>query len=260
MIDGLKFIYEDKDAQSLTVWADDDDPYRFDSEDDFDDNAPLYEAAGYYCYYFGDGDDGAMRTNKSTVEIDGENFNFYFEKSGGKKGAGLTGEKDDKFYQSGKLLKADSDDKYSVVQRQLVKKTDGTINSELEVVTTKDSTTTEVYNMLDDVDELLSVTKDAGIEILTIDDLNSSAYSGKADSILKAANINKDLEDLREVYIFGTKDENGNFKASELNTKDYFLVNTSGKVLDSKGRHKDGSDYYYALTGSGKIAGIYVED
>ena len=259
MIDGLKFIYEDKDAQSLTVWADDDDPYRFDSEDDFDDNAPLYEAAGYYCYYFGDGDDGAMRTNKSTVEIDGENFNFYFEKSGGKKGAGLTGEKDDKFYQSGKLLKADSDDKYSVVQRQLVKKTDGTINSELEVVTTKDSTTTEVYNMLDDVDELLSVTKDAGIEILTIDDLNSSAYSGKADSILKAANINKDLEDLREVYIFG-KDENGNFKASELNTKDYFLVNTSGKVLDSKGRHKDGSDYYYALTGSGKIAGIYVED
>ena len=260
MIDGLKFIYEDKDAQSLTVWADDDDPYRFDSEDDFDDNAPLYEAAGYYCYYFGNGDDGAMRTNKTTVEIDGENFNFYFEKSGGKKGAGLTGEKDDKFYQSGKLLKADTDDKYSVVQRQLVKKTDGTINSELDVVTTKDSTTTEVYNMLDDVDELLTVAKDTGVEILTIDDLNSEAYKNKADSILKAANINKDLEDLREIYIFGTKDDNGNFKASELNTKDYFLVNTSGKVFDSKGRHKDGSDYYYALTSGGKIAGIYVED
>ena len=260
MIDGLKFIYEDKDAQSLTVWADDDDPYRFDSEDDFDDNAPLYEAAGYYCYYFGNGDDGAMRTNKTTVEIDGENFNFYFEKSGGKKGAGLTGEKDDKFYQSGKLLKADTDDKYSVVQRQLVKKTDGTINSELDVVTTKDSTTTEVYNMLDDVDELLTVAKDTGVEILTIDDLNSEAYKNKADSILKEANINKDLEDLREVYIFGTKDDNGNFKASELNTKDYFLVNTSGKVFDSKGRHKDGSDYYYALTIGGKIAGIYVED
>ena len=260
MIDGLKFIYEDKDAQSLTVWADDDDPYRFDSEDDFDDNAPLYEAAGYYCYYFGNGDDGAMRTNKTTVEIDGENFNFYFEKSGGKKGAGLTGEKDDKFYQSGKLLKADTDDKYSVVQRQLVKKTGGTINSELDVVTTKDSTTTEVYNMLDDVDELLTVAKDTGVEILTIDDLNSEAYKNKADSILKAANINKDLEDLREVYIFGTKDDNGNFKASELNTKDYFLVNTSGKVFDSKGRHKDGSDYYYALTSGGKIAGIYVED
>jgi len=166
MIDGLKFIYEDKDAQSLTVWADDDDPYRFDSEDDFDDNAPLYEAAGYHCYYFGGSDDGAMRTNKSTVEIDGENFNFYFEKSGGKKGAGLTGEKDDKFYQSGKLLKADSDDKYSVVQRQLVKKTNGTINSELEVVTTKDSNTTEVYHMLDDVDELLTVVKDVSYLVI----------------------------------------------------------------------------------------------
>ena len=258
MIDGLKFIYEDKDAQSLTVWADDDDPYRFDSEDDFDDNAPLYEAAGYYCYYFGNGDDGAMRTNKTTVEIDGENFNFYFEKSGGKKGAGLTGEKDDKFYQSGKLLKADTDDKYSVVQRQLVKKTNGAINDTLDVVTTKDSTTTEVYKVLDDVDELLTVAKDADVDILTIDDLNSME-KGKADSILRAANINKDLEDLREVYIFG-KDENGNFKASELDTKDYFLVNTSGKVLDSKGRHKDGSDYYYALTSGGKIAGIYVED
>ena len=32
-------------------------------------------------------------------------FNFYFEKSGGNKGAGKTGEKDDKFYQSGKLLR-----------------------------------------------------------------------------------------------------------------------------------------------------------
>ena len=113
--------------------------------------------------------------------------------------------------------------------------------------------------MLDDVDELLTVAKEAHVDILTIDDLNSMGKV-KADSILKAANINKGLEDLREVYIFGKKDDNGNFKASELDTKDYFLVNTSGKVLDSKGRHKDGSDYYYALTSGGKIAGIYVED
>mgnify|MGYP000046062451 CR=1 FL=1 len=58
-----------------------------------------------------------MRTNKTTVEIDGDNHNFYFEKSGGKKGAGVTGEKDDKLYQSGMLLKADSDDKYIVVEK-----------------------------------------------------------------------------------------------------------------------------------------------
>lgn len=30
----------------------------------------------------------AMRINKNTVEIDGDKYNFYFEKSGGNKGAG----------------------------------------------------------------------------------------------------------------------------------------------------------------------------
>ena len=57
-----------------------------------------------------------MRTNKTTVAIDGDNFSFYFEKSGGSKGAGRTGEKDDKYYQSGKLLRAGSDEKYQVVK------------------------------------------------------------------------------------------------------------------------------------------------
>ena len=45
-------------------------------------NANWYELKGYKCYYFGDGDDGAMRTNKNTIEIDGDKFNFFFEKSG----------------------------------------------------------------------------------------------------------------------------------------------------------------------------------
>lgn len=58
-----------------------------------------------------------MRTGKTTINYDGENTSFYFEKSGGKKGAGVTGEKDDKLYQSGMLLKADSDDKYIVVDK-----------------------------------------------------------------------------------------------------------------------------------------------
>ena len=113
MLSGLKFIKEDEDTQSLSVYADDDDAYNFDNEDDFLKNAvEFYEPEGYKCFYFGDGEDGAMRTNKTTVEIDGENHNFYFEKSGGSKGAGKTGEEDDKLYQSGMLLRADSDDCY----------------------------------------------------------------------------------------------------------------------------------------------------
>ena len=116
MLNGLKFIKEDADNQSLSVYADDDDTWNFDNEDDFLDHAAeFYEPEGYKCFYFGDGDDGAMRTNKTNVEIDGENHNFYFEKSGGNKGAGVTGEEDDKLYQSGMLLKADSDDKLLTV-------------------------------------------------------------------------------------------------------------------------------------------------
>ena len=116
MLNGLKFIKEDEANQSLSVYADDHDTYNFDNEDDFLDHAAeFYEPNGYKCFYFGDEDDGAMRTNKTNVEIDGENHNFYFEKSGGHKGAGVTGEEDDKLYQSGMLLKADSDDKYVLV-------------------------------------------------------------------------------------------------------------------------------------------------
>lgn len=61
-----------------------------------------------------------MKTNKTSITIDGDSFNFYFEKSGSKKGAGLTGEKDDKYYLSGMLVKAGSDEKYQVVQKKKV--------------------------------------------------------------------------------------------------------------------------------------------
>ena len=270
MVDSLKFIYEDEDYQSLDVRSDDDDYYRFDSEDDFDENAPLYEAAGYKCYYFGDSDDGAMRTNKTTVDIDGETFNFYFEKSGGDKGAGITGEKDDKYYQSGKLLEADSDDKYSVVKAKDVMMTPGIVNSELtpveydsegKVVLEEGEEYTTVYEMLDDAEAFLKDAEEAGYTYLDKSDLETinETNSAKVNQLLEDANINKDLEDLDEVYIFYTG-EDGSEEVSAIDTSKYFVVNTSGKVSDSKGRHKDGNDFVYALTTGGDIADVYVED
>ncbi|MGN0372568.1 MAG: argininosuccinate lyase, partial [Enterocloster sp.] len=265
LVTGLKFIKEytsSKDGyDSLSVIADDDDPWRFDSEDDFNDNAPLYEAAGYKCYYFGGGDDGVMRTNKTSVEIDGDNYNFYFEKSGSKKGAGLTGEKDDKYYQSGKVLAADSDDKYSPVRVRKVEPLSG-IDGSISVEDLDDATaTTEnpvtIYDKLDDVDELLAAIGEENY--WDYDDLAGMSDEA-ARQALKDANITKKLDDLKEVYIFITKDKDGNEKVSALDEKEYFLVNTSGKVFDSKGRHKDGEDFYYSLTSKGAIAGIYVED
>ena len=119
MIDGLKFIQMDSANNITGVIADDHDTNPFDTEDDFNKNSIYWSDLGYRCYYFGGGDDGAMRTNKTTIDIDGDRFSFYFEKSGGHKGAGLTGEKDDKFYQSGKLITAGKDEKYQVVEKLL---------------------------------------------------------------------------------------------------------------------------------------------
>ena len=242
MIDGLKFIKDE--GTSLDVIADDDDTFNFDNEDDFDLHAPMFEAAGYYCYYFGNGDDGAMRTNKNTVEIDGDKYNFYFEKSGGNKGAGLTGEKDDKYYQSGKLIKAGSDDKYQVVKVNTYAK-----NSDLDETLAEGEDIT-AYDKLDDVDAFLKDLDENGIAYYTKTDLEGMTDAA-AKKILSDANINKKLADLKEVYIPKT----------ELSTKDYFLVGTSGKVVDSKSRNKDGNDYYYTVNKKdGSVAGIYVED
>ena len=232
MLSGLKFIYNDDANDNLLVVADDDDTYNFDNEDDFLKNATNYfEPNGYKCYYFGSGDDGAMRTNKTTVEIDGENHNFYFAKSGGSKGAGVTGEKDDKLYQSGMLLKADSDDKYVVVDKATHYVT-GT--------TTVDYVT---YTKLDDAKDFMDQTD--------VDAVDTPVVGDKID--LGNGNKKK-AEDISEAYTITITQKDANVK------HEYILVNTSGKVIDNKGKSKDGNDYYYVTNNNGEITNIYVED
>ena len=251
MIDGLKFIREDKTAGKVTglsVWADDDDPYRFDTEDDFDENSLTLERMGYKCYYFGNEDDGAMKTNKTTVEIDGDKFNFYFEKSGGNKGAGKTGDKDDKFYQSGKLLRAGSDEKYQVVEKLTQATLDDTGKA--------GSGTIEGYNKLDDVKEFLEAITPANY---------SEGVTEANVKLLKGLGVNKDASDLSELYIinYDRKDAAGKREADAISASDYFLVNTSGKVIDTNSKNKDGNDYYYVVQKNGKtgkIVAVYVED
>ena len=90
----------------------------YDTEDNFDDFVNNYQkqiAEGTIrCYYFGSSDDGAMKTGRQNVTIDGDTFAFEFEKAGARKGAGKVGLKDNKLYLAGKQVKADKDDKYSV--------------------------------------------------------------------------------------------------------------------------------------------------
>ena len=232
MINGLKFIKEGTNDFEDVI-ADDDDNHSFDNEDDFLAQASTYfEGEGYKCYYFGGDEDGAMRTGKTSLTFDGENTNFYFEKSGGKKGAGVTGEKDNKLYQSGMLLKADSDDKYTVVDKETHTKADGT-----KYVT---------YTKLDDAKAFMDSVKNNGGKV-------NDELAGKEGStkVTVGSNTTKKAEDLAEAYSVELKD---------VKNHEYILVNTSGKVIDNKGKNKDGSDYYYVTDSNGKITNIYVED
>ena len=220
MVNGLKFISDDG-AGNFVVKADDNDEAAFgpfDNEDDFLANAPKYQEAGFNCYYFGDGDDGAMRTNKTSISLDGEKFNFYFQKSGGNKGAGITGEKDDKYYQSGMLLTAGSDEKYQIITPMY------------------DTSASLIgYEKYDDVAELVS----EGI---------FDQKTGYTDAELKSLGINKKVADVAELYV------------PAAGQTDHILINTSGKVIDNKGKSKDGNDYYYVVNGSKKVVAIYLEN
>ncbi len=124
MIDGLVFLQmatENGKVDSSEIaqkFADDGDiPY--DTEDAFDDFVVHYasqiSSGEIRSFYFGDSDDGAMKTGRQTVEIDGDSFTFKFKDSSSSKGAGINGIDDHKLYSAGKLIEADSDDKYQVV-------------------------------------------------------------------------------------------------------------------------------------------------
>ena len=136
----------------------------FDTEDNFKDNVSDLYGADYKLYYFGSGDDGAMKTGKQTVTIDGEDYSFLFNKSGSSKGAGKLGIDDDKYYLGGMLLKASKDDKYSVIK--ITKDASGTITA-LECLSTEEflddvnATSSIPTGKADDYDEYYDVKADA---------------------------------------------------------------------------------------------------
>ena len=62
----------------------------------------------------------------------------------------------------------------------------------------------------------------------------------------------KKAEDMSESYTQITLPTGGNVE--------YILVNTSGKIIDKKGKSKDGNDYNYVTDTNGTIKHLYVED
>jgi len=121
MINGLVFLQFDDEISNTIIgrYEDDNaDTGRYDTEDDFDAFVKSYadeiNEGTIRCYYFGNSDDGSMKTGKQTVDIDGDNFTFKFRNSGALKGAGYIGIDDKKLYMAGKQVKADKDDKYNI--------------------------------------------------------------------------------------------------------------------------------------------------
>lgn len=96
-----------------------DDENRYDNEDNYDRfvkaNEGLFNSGELRAYYFGSSDDGSMKTGKQSVDLDGEKLTFEFEKNGSKKGVGINGMEDHKFYIGGKLTTADNDNKVEIV-------------------------------------------------------------------------------------------------------------------------------------------------
>jgi len=74
---------------------------------------------GRKIYFFSNDEDhdGSMKTGNQTVNIDGDNFTFKFEKSGTKKGQGVSKVDNDKHkvYLGGMLFRAGSDDKVKIL-------------------------------------------------------------------------------------------------------------------------------------------------
>lgn len=72
-------------------------------------------------YYFGNDEDtdGSMKTGSTTINLDGETYNFMFKQNGSNKtgrGRGVTGIDDNKYiYQYGCRIKASTDDRYQLV-------------------------------------------------------------------------------------------------------------------------------------------------
>ena len=65
-------------------------------------------------YYFGGGDDGAMKTGSQAIKDDnGDTYKFYFGTKTGNKGQGITGNQGNKLYYYGMLIQAD-DYKYQL--------------------------------------------------------------------------------------------------------------------------------------------------
>ena len=119
MISGLALLRTD--GNTIYEYADDDSKY--DSQDTFM-NTARGLSSDWGFYYFSDNEDkdGSMKTGTQKISLDGESFSFNFKKGGTKKGQGVTGLSEKKYYLGGMLLTADADNKIEIVNKSTLEK------------------------------------------------------------------------------------------------------------------------------------------
>jgi len=119
MIYGLALLRTD--GNTIYEYADDENKY--DSQDKFMETARNM-SSDWAFYYFSDNEDkdGSMKTGTQKISLDGESFSFNFKKGGTKKGQGVTGMSEKKYYLGGMLLTADADNKIEVVNKTTLEK------------------------------------------------------------------------------------------------------------------------------------------
>ena len=119
MISGLALLRTDGN----TIYEDADDDSKYDSQDTFM-NTARGLSSDWGFYYFSDNEDkdGSMKTGTQKISLDGESFSFSFKKGGTKKGQGVNGLNEKKYYLGGMLLTADADNKIEIVNKSTLEK------------------------------------------------------------------------------------------------------------------------------------------
>ena len=225
MLDGLRLITFDTNENTGAVSTkeiiealedDDDANFLFDTEDNLDATIQKIMAddelsATMSFMYFGDEDDGAVKTGKQKVDIDGDEIDFEFKKDGSKKGQGRNeiDTSDKVIYALGKRYKADSDNKYEIV----LKLENGSLVS----------VTTEEY---------------------------VNALSGEGNGTYISKKSNGDEDNLYYYGKNGVVDEDGEKVVqkslqswNDVKVEKAYVVNTSGSLVKNKSKCKDGDDY-----------------
>ena len=120
MIYGLALLRTS--GNEILEYADNDGKY--DSQESFEKTARDIMGSDWAFYYFSDNEDkdGSMKTGNQRISLDGENFSFSFRKGGTRKGEGITGPNEKKYYLGGMLMTASVDNKIELLNKTTLKR------------------------------------------------------------------------------------------------------------------------------------------